>query len=108
MLCVLISLYRVVIAAEEFSTSNFVAVDKTGVYVTPDSAAILPSITNKSLMQLAQDSGVVVQRRKVALNELLGGAFSEVGACGTAVVVTPVNQIGTMMQPDLLSLTYKS
>ena len=46
---------------EEFSTSNFIAVDKaTGAFVTPLSSAILPSITNKSLMQLAADEGHTV------------------------------------------------
>ena len=43
---------------EEFSTSNFLAIDHDGVYVTPDSNAILPSITNKSLMDLAADEGI--------------------------------------------------
>lgn len=79
---------------EEFSTSNFVAIDKSGTYVTPDSAAILRSITNKSLMQIAADEGHVVERRQVPIEEVLAGGFSEVGACGTAVVVTPVKEIG--------------
>eukprot|EP01036_Dinobryon_divergens_P023586 gene23586-31946_t len=79
---------------EEFSTSNFIAVDKaTGAFVTPLSSAILPSITNKSLMQLAADEGHTVEQRPVSIHEVLEGKFSEIGACGTAVVVTPVNKI---------------
>jgi len=77
---------------EEFSTSNFVAVCKaTGAYVTPDSATILPSITNDSLMKIAADDlGLKVERRPVSYAEIENGAFSEVAACGTAVVLTPV------------------
>jgi len=48
---------------EEFSTSNFLAIDKNGAYVTPKSGAILGSITNKSLMELATLNGMDVQVR---------------------------------------------
>eukprot|EP00597_Dinobryon_sp_UTEXLB2267_P005604 CAMPEP_0170080610 /NCGR_PEP_ID=MMETSP0019_2-20121128/16708_1 /TAXON_ID=98059 /ORGANISM="Dinobryon sp., Strain UTEXLB2267" /LENGTH=256 /DNA_ID=CAMNT_0010294673 /DNA_START=465 /DNA_END=1235 /DNA_ORIENTATION=- len=79
---------------EEFSTSNFVAVDRaSSAFVTPQSNAILPSITNKSLMQLAADEGHAVEQRPIAIDEVLDGRFSEVGACGTAVVVTPVGRV---------------
>ncbi len=76
---------------DEFGTSNFIAIDKDGTYVTPDSNSVLPSITNKTLMQLAQESGRKVERRPIPLEEVAG--FKEVAACGTAVVITPVNQI---------------
>jgi branched-chain amino acid aminotransferase len=79
---------------EEFSTSNFLAIDKsTGAYVTPKSEAILASITNKSLMELAADEGMDVQRRQITIDEVMDGKFSEIAACGTAVVVTPVNKV---------------
>lgn len=78
---------------EEFSTSNFLAIDKNGAYVTPKSDAILASITNKSLMELAADSGMDVQVRPVPIDEVMGGKFAEIAACGTAVVVTPVDKI---------------
>lgn len=42
---------------EEFSTSNFLAIDKHGAYVTPKSPTILASVTNKSLMDIATDEG---------------------------------------------------
>lgn len=80
---------------EEFSTSNFLAIDKMNRYITPLSDAILESVTNKSLMELAMDEGYEVQRRPVLLEELMNGSFVEAAACGTAVVVTPVNKIGT-------------
>jgi len=76
---------------EEFATSNFVGITKEGVYVTPDSHSILPSITNMTLMDLARDMGIKVEVRPVLFEEL--EIFAEVGACGTAVVVTPVYEI---------------
>ncbi|OGV58208.1 MAG: branched chain amino acid aminotransferase [Lentisphaerae bacterium GWF2_52_8] len=76
---------------EEFGTSNFIGITKDGVYVTPDSQSILGSITNKSLMQIAKDLGIPVERRAVHKDEL--GDFAEIGACGTAVVITPVRRI---------------
>ena len=78
---------------EEFSTSNFLAIDKNGAYITPKSEAILASITNKSLMELAKDSGIDVQVRPVPIEEVMQGKFDEIAACGTAVVVTPVDKI---------------
>ena len=77
---------------EEFSTSNFVGIRKdSGAYVTPESAAILPSITNDSLMKLAETQlGLTVERRPIAFQEIADGEFAEAAACGTAVVLTPV------------------
>ncbi len=76
---------------EEFGTSNFIAITKDNTYVTPNSKSILPSITNKSLMDLAADDGLKVEQRPIAFDEI--STFAEVGACGTAVVITPVNRI---------------
>lgn len=75
---------------EEFGTSNFFAF-KGDTYVTPDSPSVLPSITNKTLMQLAKDNGMTVERRAVPLEELAD--FDAVGACGTAVIITAVSRI---------------
>lgn len=75
---------------EEFSTSNFFAL-KDGTYVTPKSPSILPSITNRTLMQLARDMGMTVEQRPVDIDEL--AEFDEVGACGTAVIITAVSRI---------------
>ena len=76
---------------EEFATSNFLAVTKDGVYVTVKSRSILPSITNLTLREIAQDLGIPVEVRPVAFDEVT--SFAEVAACGTAVVITPVCQI---------------
>jgi branched-chain amino acid aminotransferase len=79
---------------EEFSTSNFLAIERdTDAYVTPESDTILPSITNKSLMQIAESEGRMVFKRPIRIEEVMADKFSEVAACGTAVVVTPVNRI---------------
>ncbi len=76
---------------DEFSSSNFFAITKDGTYITPLSNSILPSITNKSLIQVAADIGMKVEKRPVEFSEI--DTFAEVGACGTAVVITPVNKI---------------
>lgn len=76
---------------EEFGTSNFIAITPDGKYVTPKSPSILPSITNKSLMTIAKDLGMTVEKRPVLETEL--ESFAEVGACGTAVVITPISKI---------------
>jgi branched-chain amino acid aminotransferase len=76
---------------EEFSTSNFAGITKSGKYVTPDSCSVLPSVTNKSLCQVAADLGIPVERRKIPYAEIK--RFKEVAALGTAVVITPVWEI---------------
>ncbi len=76
---------------EEFATSNFVGITADGAYATPDSPSVLPSITNQTLIALARDMGLDVQVRPIAFDEL--ERFSEIGACGTAVVLTPVCSI---------------
>lgn len=75
---------------EEFSSSNFFGI-KDNTYITPMSNSILPSITNKSLQVLAHDFDMVVETRRVPVEEV--ASFDEVGECGTAVVITPVNSI---------------
>ncbi|OFX80335.1 MAG: branched-chain-amino-acid transaminase [Bacteroidetes bacterium GWF2_41_61] len=75
---------------DEFSSSNFFAI-KGNSYITPDSESVLPSITNNSLMQLAKDDGMSIERRRIKLEEL--ETFEEVGACGTAIVILPVSRI---------------
>ncbi|MFO7978053.1 MAG: branched-chain amino acid aminotransferase [Bacteroidales bacterium] len=75
---------------DEAGPANFFAV-KDNTYITPKSDSILPSITNMSLMQLAQDLGMKVERRQVALEEL--ETFEEAGACGTAAIISPIGKI---------------
>ena len=76
---------------EEFGTSNFIAITADNRYLTAQSPSILPSITNMSLRQLAEDRGMPSEARPIPFDEV--GSFSEIGACGTAVVLTPVYEI---------------
>lgn len=76
---------------DEFGTSNFLGITKDNKYVTPASTSILPSITNLSLQVIASDFGMKVERRQIPVTDLPD--FIEVGACGTAAVITPVYSI---------------
>ena len=75
---------------DECGPANFFGI-KNNTYITPDSHSILPSITNKSLIQLAQDMGMKTERRPVPFEEV--ETFEEVGQCGTAAVISPVGRI---------------
>ena len=75
---------------DECGAANFFGI-KNNTYVTPKSTSILPSITNKSLMQIAEDLGMKVERRPVAEDEL--DSFEEAGACGTAAVISPISRL---------------
>ena len=75
---------------DECGAANFFAI-KDNTYITPKSTSILPSVTNKSLMQLAEDLGMKVERRPIPEEEL--STFEEAGACGTAAVISPISYI---------------
>ncbi|MCR5339199.1 MAG: branched-chain amino acid aminotransferase [Lachnospiraceae bacterium] len=77
---------------EETGGANFLFVTKEHKVVTPKSNSILPSITRRSLMQVAKDYlGLETEEREVYLEEL--GDFAECGLCGTAAVISPVGKI---------------
>lgn len=78
---------------EECGAANFFGI-KNNTYVTPKSNSILPSITNMSLRQIAEDLGMKVERRVVPVEEL--ATFEECGACGTAAVISPISDIYDM------------
>ncbi len=75
---------------DEAGPANFFGI-KDNTYITPKSESILPSITNKSLVVIAEDLGMKVERRPVALTEL--DSFEEAGCCGTAAVISPIGSI---------------
>ena len=75
---------------DECGPANFFAI-KDGKYITPASESILPSITNMTLQQLAQDMGLEVERRHITLEEL--EEIQEAAACGTAAVASPIAEI---------------
>jgi branched-chain amino acid aminotransferase len=75
---------------DECGPANFFGI-KGNTYITPDSKSILPSVTNKSLQELALDMGMKVEKRSIAVEELAD--FEEAGACGTAAVISPIGKI---------------
>ena len=77
---------------EETGGANIIFVTKDGTIVTPKSDTILPSITRRSLMYVAEHIlGMKVEERRVAISEL--DSFVECGLCGTAAVISPVGKI---------------
>ena len=85
---------------DECSAANFIGIRRIAgdsqpcggyEYLTPRSSAILPSITNDSLMTLAREKGMKVTRRHIRLEEL--AEMSEAAACGTACVISPIDQV---------------
>jgi branched-chain amino acid aminotransferase len=77
---------------EETGGANFIFVTKDGKVVTPNSDSILPSITRRSLLYVAENMlGIEVEERPVELAEL--PEFTECGLCGTAAVLSPVGEI---------------
>ncbi len=77
---------------EETGGANFIFVTKDGTLVTPKSDSILPSITRRSLMVVAEKYlGMKVEHREVQFSELKD--FAECGLCGTAAVISPVGKI---------------
>jgi branched-chain amino acid aminotransferase len=66
--------------------------------VTPElSGSLLPGITRDSLLQLAIDAGIAVEERKIDIDEwqkkTAAGEITEVFACGTAAVITPISHV---------------
>ena len=77
---------------EETGGANFLFVTKDGTVVTPKSNSILPSITRRSLLYVAQHyCGLKVEEREVYFDEVKD--FAECGLCGTAAVISPVGKI---------------
>lgn len=77
---------------EETGGANFLFVTKDNTIVTPKSDSILPSITRRSLMYVAEHYlGLKVEQREVYLDEVKD--FAECGLCGTAAVISPVGKI---------------
>lgn len=79
---------------EESGGANFLFVDKDGNLVVPQSHtdSILPSITRRSLVDVAENYlGIKVTQRPVRFDEI--DQFVECGMCGTAAVISPVGEV---------------
>ncbi|QNQ82221.1 branched-chain amino acid aminotransferase [Lactobacillus sp. PV012] len=73
---------------DEFGGANFYGITAEGQFQTPKSDSILPSITKRSLLTLAQDMGLNPIETKIPFSDV--ERFVEVGAVGTAAVISPV------------------
>jgi len=83
---------------EELGGMNLFFVHADGTIVTPElTGTILEGVTRSSILELAGDLGLKVDERKVSIDEwrdgVLSGEITEVFACGTAAVVTPVGRL---------------
>ena len=86
---------------EETGGANFIFVTKDNEIVTPKSDTILPSVTRRSLLYVAElYLGLKVSERAINVNELED--FAEAGLCGTAAVISPVGRIETEDGKEIL------
>ena len=77
---------------EETGGANFIFITKDGGLVTPKSDSILPSITRRSILYVAEHYlNMKVEEREVYFEEVKD--FAEAGLCGTAAVISPVGKI---------------
>lgn len=93
---------------EELGGMNMYFVFKDGRIITPETGTILEGITRSAIIELAGKLGHQVEERKLSIDEwregVSSGEISEIFACGTAAVVTPVGALkwdgGQTASPD--------
>ncbi|GAB3664158.1 branched-chain amino acid aminotransferase [Nocardioides korecus] len=82
---------------EELGGMNMYFVHRDGHVVTPETGTILEGITRSAIIELAQKKGHRVEERKFDIDEwrqgVANGDITEIFACGTAAVVTPVGTL---------------
>ena len=78
---------------EETGGANLIFVDKEGTIIVPKSDSILPSVTRRSLIEVAKRLGYKVVERPVKLAELKD--MAEGALCGTAAVLAPIGMVNT-------------
>ncbi|WP_205474300.1 branched-chain amino acid aminotransferase [Nocardioides sp. SYSU D00038] len=82
---------------EELGGMNLFFVHADGTIVTPETGTILEGITRASIIELAGHQGHKVEERRFSIDEwregVASGAITEVFACGTAAVITPVGAV---------------
>lgn len=77
---------------DEVGAANFFGITHDNVFVTPKSSSILPSITKRSLLWIAEHMlGLKVEERECFIDNI--NEFKEAGACGTAAIITPIKGI---------------
>ena len=100
---------------EELGGMNLYYVFDDGRIITPETGTILEGITRASIMELAGKLGHQVEERKFSIDEwrdgVTSGAITEIFACGTAAVVTPVGSLkwngGEVPAPTSTDLTMR-
>ncbi|KAF1815688.1 branched-chain amino acid aminotransferase II [Eremomyces bilateralis CBS 781.70] len=92
-------------AVDEFSTSGFIGVKRTGegeaekvTIVVPDSKNVIDSVTSASVCDMAKSFGWTVEKREILYEEL--PSFSEVLAAGTAAALVPIRSITMKSKGD--------
>ena len=99
---------------EELGGMNMFYVFADGHVVTPETGTILEGITRKSIIEILRSQGRTVEERKFAIDEwrdgIASGEITEIFACGTAAVVTPVGALlsehhGTVAAPASTEVT---
>ncbi|HEY6934557.1 MAG TPA: branched-chain amino acid aminotransferase [Marmoricola sp.] len=82
---------------EELGGMNMYFVHADGHIVTPETGTILEGITRSAIIELAGKMGHPVEERRISIDEwregVASGEITEVFACGTAAVVTPVGRL---------------
>jgi branched-chain amino acid aminotransferase len=82
---------------EELGGMNLYFVFSDGRLVTPELGTILEGVTRSSILTLAKEQGLDVEERRFSIDEwrdgVASGVISEVFACGTAAVITPVGRL---------------
>ncbi|MGO4258365.1 branched-chain amino acid aminotransferase [Marmoricola sp. RAF53] len=82
---------------EELGGMNMYFVYADGHVVTPETGTILEGITRSAIIELTEKAGHKVEERKISIDEwregVASGEITEVFACGTAAVVTPVGTL---------------
>lgn len=83
---------------EELSGMNFFALVKGELYTPKLTDSILAGITRDSLIKLAQREGIKVHEVTLGIDDLISkikdGSCTEMFACGTAAVITPISELG--------------
>lgn len=85
-------------AIEELGGMNVFLVTSDGRLLTPElTGTILEGVTRSSVIALAKDRGLKVEERRITLDEwdrgVSDGTITEVFACGTAAVITPIGEL---------------
>ena len=89
---------------EETGGANLIFVDKEGTIIVPKSDSILPSVTRRSLIEVAKRLGYKVVERPVKLAELKD--MAEGALCGTAAVLAPIGMVNTPDGDNLLPVRH--